>query len=509
MFYLYNIKKILITTALCGLAGCTVGPDFKKPEPPPVDTYTETPLPEKTIDSPIKGGEAQHFHIDSPIEAQWWELYHSEELNALIKRGIENSPDLKTAEATYRQAQEELRALTGELYFPVVGLEAFGGREQLSAFDSLEGSPGETLADFPIQQLSLYNVDVNVSYVLDVFGGNRRAIESLRAEVDVERYELDATYIALTANIVTSAVAEAALRAEISATNEIIAKAESFLEVMQKQYKVGSISNIEILNQQTVLAQARASLPPLENELAQTRHALSVLVGGFPGDGKLPEFHLDSLHLPTDLPVSLPSTLIQQRPDIRVAEALLHQATADIGVATANLLPTFPIEAAYGVNSDTLNNFFNANDIFWNWQAGVLQTVFNGGALRAQKRAAIAAFEAASAQYNLAVLTGLQNVADTLSALESDARTLHETVTAENAAKEMMELAKKQYAGGSLSYLELLAVETAYQETYIERIDAQAARYADTAALFQALGGLWWTDDEDEDENQDDDDKNK
>jgi NodT family efflux transporter outer membrane factor (OMF) lipoprotein len=491
---LLDIRKTLcMLPILSGLTGCMVGPDFLKPEAPATDTYTAEPLPPKTQATPeLKGGAAQVFKTGVDIPHEWWELFKSPELNALIDRGIENSPDLQTAQATLLQVQEELSALTGELMYPSIGLDLFAGREQLSSLDSLEGSPGETLADFPTQQLSLYNANVEVDYVLDIFGGNRRAIESLRAAVDYQAYQVEATYIALTANIVTTAIAEAALRAEIEATEEIIYHESSLLDLIDRNYQIGSSSRIAVLAQETELAQTRAELPPLQNELAQTRHALSVLVGGYPSDEDIPKFRLDMLHLPEELPLSIPSQLVRQRPDIRAAEALLHQATADIGVATANLLPSFPITASYGVNSDTLDNFFNVNNINWNWQADVLQTVFNGGALWAQRRSAIAAFEAAFAQYNLAVLIGLQNVADTLTALEYDSRTLQDTAMAEEAARELMMITERQYKNGSLNYLDLIYAQTAYQETYIDRINAEAARYADTAALFQALGGGWW-----------------
>lgn len=372
-----------------------------------------------------------------------------------------------------------------------MGLEADAGRERLSAFDSLEGSPGETLSDFPPQLLSVYNTNVDVFYVLDVFGGNRRAIEALRAGVNVEVYELTATYLTLTSNIVTTAILEGALRAQIQATKEIIDHETKMLEIVQKRYQTGAIPRLDVVTQELTVAQTSATLPPLENELAQTRHALAILVGDYPGS-VLPEFHLDDLHLPHELPVSVPSELINQRPDIKAAEALLHQASAQIGVATANLLPTFPITASYGVNSNTLSDFFNTNNIYWDWQASVLQPIFNGGALLAQKRAAVAGFEAAFAEYQVAVLTGLQNVADSLTALESDALVLEKTVAAENAAKEIMDITHIKYKTGSANYIDILFAETVYRQTYIERIIAQAARYADTAALFQALGGGWW-----------------
>ncbi len=487
-------KRILLYIPLIGLAGCMVGPDFKKPDPPKTHTYTEEPLPAQTIETQgLSSGHAQVFKLGKDIPQKWWELYESPKLNELIIHGLKNSPDLKAAKATLKTAQADLQALIGATLYPNVGLELDAGREQLSAFDSLEGSPGATLSDFPVQLLDLYNANVTVSYVFDVFGGNRRAIENLKAGVDYERYQLKATYLALTSNIVTTAILEGALRAQIKATEDIIQEETKLLDIIQKQYQIGSISQFEVLAQETVLAQTRETLPTLETQLAQTRHALAVLVGDYPGSKKLPKFYLDDLHLPHELPVSVPSQLINQRPDIQAAQALLHQANANVGIATANLLPTFPIVANYGANSDTLSDFFNSNNIYWDWQASVLQPIFAGGSLKSQKKSAVEQFKVALAEYEATVLAGLQNVADSLTALENDAKALHESAAAEKAARETLTLTEKQFALGAVNYLDLIFAQSAYQETYLDRINAEASRYADTAALFLALGGPWWS----------------
>jgi len=475
------------------ITACTVGPDFKSPDPPPVKEYNEKPLPEKTVaTTKVHGGAAQTFNWGEKIPAEWWELFHSHELNSLIEQGFKNSPDLRSAVATLREGEEQLKALVGETQYPSVGLDVFGGREQLSAFDSLQGTPGQTLADFPVQLLSVYNANVNVAYVLDIFGGNRRMIEALKAQVEYQQYTVEAVYLTLAANIATTAIMEASLRGQIKATRAIIALQKNLVELTRKQFKIGTVTDLDIYAQETALAQVQAQLPPLETELAQTRHALAVLIGAYPSNADLPHFQLTDLHLPTDLPVSVPSTLVKQRPDIRAAEALLHQATANIGVATANLLPSFPITASYGANSDTLNNFFNANNIAWNWQANVLQTVFNGGALVAERRAAIDAFEAAFADYHSAVLMGLQNVADSLIALDMDAHELKETAQAEKLGKQTLDLVQKQFKLGGANYLNVLSAEMQYQQALMSRVIAEAARFADTVALFQSLGGGWW-----------------
>jgi len=475
------------------ISACTVGPDFKSPAPPAVERYNEEPIPKETIATAnVHGGAAQRFNLGEEIPAEWWELFHSHELNALIAHGFKNSPDLQSAVANLREGEEQLKALIGSTMYPSVDLDIFGGREQLSALDSLEGTPGSVLSDFPVQLLSIYNTNVSVAYVLDVFGGNRRAIESLKAQVDYQLYAVEAVYLTLAGNIATSAIMEASLRGQIKATKAVIELEEKQLDLMRKQRKIGSITDLDIYAQETALAQARALLPPLETNLAQTRHALAVLVGDYPGNAKLPHFELEDLHLPTDLPISVPSTLVKQRPDIRGAEALLHQASANIGVATANLLPSFPITASYGPNSDTLSNFFNASNIAWDWQVNALQTVFNGGALIAERRAAIDAFEAAFADYQSAVLMGLQNVADSLIALDMDAQELKEDAETEKLAKATLDLVQKQYKIGGADYLQVINAEMQYQQAVVDRVTAEAARYADTVALFQSLGGGWW-----------------
>jgi NodT family efflux transporter outer membrane factor (OMF) lipoprotein len=262
------------------------------------------------------------------------------------------------------------------------------------------------------------------------------------------------------------------------------------------------VTELDVLAQETALAQAAATLPPLEASLAQTRHALAVLIGLYPGDNSLPHFELDDLQLPQEIPVSLPSELVRQRPDIRAAEALLHQASAEIGVATANMLPTFPIVGSYGPFSNSLSDFFGKNNIAWSWELDILQPIFNGGALYAERQAALASFKAAFAEYESAVLTGLQNVADSLSALDNDAKELKETALAAKSAKRSWLLTQKQYKLGGATYLDVIVAELAYQQTSIALIIAQSARFADTAALFQSLGGTLW-DEEDENEVND------
>jgi len=334
---------------------------------------------------------------------------------------------------------------------------------------------------------------VNVSYTLDLFGGARRELEALQSQVDFQRFQLEAAYLTITSNIVTTAVREALLRAQLSATQEIISAEARQLDIIEMQFQLGGAARSDVLAQRTQLAQTRATLPPLQMALAQTRHLLAVLMGRLPSEAvNLPQFTLDGLQLPIELPVSLPSSLVRQRPDVRASEALLHAANAEIGVATANLYPQLTLTGSYGSESSTAATLFRSGSAVWSLSGGLLFPLFHGGELNAKRRAAVAVFDQASAQYRQTVLQAFQNVADVLRALEADANALKAQSDAAASARDLLELTQKQFQLGSVSYLSLLNAERAYQQTRISLVQAQAARFSDTAALFQALGGGWW-----------------
>jgi NodT family efflux transporter outer membrane factor (OMF) lipoprotein len=465
-------------------AACTVGPDFHKPEAPGVNSYTPAPLPEETAAASVEGGEAQRFAFGMEIPGQWWTLFHSEALDRLIRSALEKSPTLAAARAALRQARENLAAQSGVVLFPSVDTQGSVTREKFSGASF--GQPGQGTI------LTLYNASVNVSYTLDVFGGGRRELEALRALVDYQSFQLEAAYITLTSNIVTAAVKEASLRSQIRATREIISSQEKQLDIVGQQYRLGGASFADVLAQKAQLAQTKATLPPLEKDLAQTRHLLAILTGALPAEADLPEFFLDELRLPRELPVSLPSLLVRQRPDIRASEALLHQASAQVGVATANLYPQITLTGNYGSETTKLSSLFGQGTSVWNLTAGLLQPIFHGGELIAKRSAAEAAYDQASAQYRETVLQAFQNVADVLRALDSDAVALTAQAEAESAAADTMALTEKQFGLGAVNYLSLLNAERQYQQSKVLRIQAQAQRFADTAALFQALGGGWW-----------------
>jgi len=480
-------KGLLIALILSNsLTGCMVGPDFQTPAAPKTTSYTETPLPAKSVSTPAAGsaGQSQQFLLGQDVSAEWWTLFRSPQLNALIQEGLVNSPNLAAAMSTLQQSQENLRALIGSTMVPGIDGQASGGRQSFS---------GSTLGSDGVNNVfNLYNASVNISYTLDAFGGLRRQIEASRAEVNYEQYQLEAAYLTLTANITTTAIQAASLKAQIKATNELIQSHQQQLKIVQRQFILGGVSKADVLSQVTQLAQTQASLPPLETSLAQTRNALATLVGRFPSDADIPQFDLDKLQLPTRIPVSLPSALVQQRPDIQASQALLHQASANVGVATANLLPQITLSGSYGGSSNQLNQLLGPNARAWNYTGGLTQPIFNGGSLLAQKRAAVDAYNVANAQYRQTVLQAFQNVADTLEALDNDAKTLQVQKRAEVAAHDSLALTQTQFELGGVSYLSLLNAEQQYQEAKISTIQAKATRYADTAALFQALGGGWW-----------------
>jgi NodT family efflux transporter outer membrane factor (OMF) lipoprotein len=466
------------------LAGCMVGPDYHSPSAPATDTYTSTPLPEQTASSPGAAGLPQRFAPGQDIPAAWWSLFHCEPLDTLIREAFANSPNVAAAQAALRQSRETYIAQAGGTLLPSVDAQLGATREKLNGIAF--GEPGLT------EEFNLYNASVNVSYKLDVFGGTRRELEALHAQVDYQQYQLQAAYLAMSANIVTAAVKEASLRAQIDATERIATEEDEQLAVLSKQFDLGGVSRTAVLAQQTLLAQTRATLPPLQQQLDQARHQLAVLAGKLPSDATLPEFRLAMFSLPVTLPVSLPSALVRQRPDILAADAVLHQASAQVGVATAAMYPQITLSASYGAESLTPAQLFRAGSTIWSLGGSLLQPLFHGGQLSAQKRAAEAAYEQADAQYRETVLLAFQNVADSLRALDHDATGLKAQNDAWHAASDSLDLTRGQYRVGGVSYLALLDAQRQYQQTVVSLAQAQASRYADTAALFQALGGGWW-----------------
>ena len=478
------MRVYLSSSVVLLLAGCAFGPDFHKPAAPKVTAYTPKPMPETASVTNILGGAAQRFVTATNIPGDWWTLFHSRPLNELIERALTNSPDVKSAQAALDIARENVLAQRGA-YWPSINGSFAAGRHKTSG----EIAPVPNNNDL---YYSLYTPQVSVSYVPDVFGLNRRTVESLKAQQEQARFALAATHITLSANVVSAAIQEASLRAQIEATRELIAVSTNMVQVLRNQFANGYANRLDVAAQEAQLAQMQAMLPPLRKQLAQQRDLLAALAGGFP-DEELPErFELASLRLPEELPLSLPSQLVEQRPDVRQAEENLHAACAQIGIARANRFPTITLTADAGTMALEAGKIFAGGAGFWDLGAGIAQPIFEGGALMHKERAARAAYAQAAEQYRGTVITAFQNVADTLHALQEDAAALSAAAAAKSAAGVTLDLAKKQFQSGYANYLALLNAEQAYQQAVINLVQAQASRYSDTAALFQALGGGWW-----------------
>ena len=477
-------RAVLFATAAVVLGGCAVGPDFKRPAEPKSERYTAEALPPQTTASEGVAGAAQTYVPSGDISAQWWTLFQSEKLNALVEQALKGSPDVAAAQAALRQAHENVLAQQGAL-LPQIDANLSGTRQKISGAAFGQPEAGSTI-------YSLFNATASVSYTLDIWGGVRRGVEAQRAQAEYENFQLEATYLALTANVVTTAIQEASLRAQIEATEQIIAADRKQLATVQRQLTLGGVSRLDVLTQQTELAHQMAGLPPLVKQLQQNRDLLAVLLGQTPDQPLEAQFQLDDLTLPESLPVSVPARLVEQRPDVRAREALLHQASAEIGVATANLLPQLTLTGDYGGTSTKFSDLFKGGSNVWSAGAGLTQPIFHGGELLHRKRAAVAAYDQAAAEYRGTVLTAMRNVADALYALNADAEALNEQNLAAQAAADTLKVSRSRYTAGSISSLDLLVVARAYQQARIAQLQAQAARYADTAALFQALGGGWW-----------------
>lgn len=459
------------------LGACAVGPDFKSPAAPAVTSYGATPPVSQTAATPVAGGEAQRFVAGAAVPTRWWRLYGSTKLDALVERAFAANPDVEAAQATLRQAQQTLIATHANL-LPFVDANLSAKRQQFSS--AAFGGSGTSI-------FNLYNASVDLSYGIDVFGGVRRYYEGQLAQTDLQRYAVAATYQTLAANVVTAAIQEASLRAQIEATRAIIDSQQRQLGVIERQFQLGAVSNSDVLSARSELASTRATLPPQEQQLDQIRNQLAVYEGKLPGERQDTDFSLDELHLPQSVPVSLPSELVRQRPDVQQAEAQLHAASAQIGVAIANRLPKITLSASYGSTATSTGALFD--DMIWNVGAGITQPLFHAGELAAKQRAAQAAYDAAAAQYRKAVLLAFQNVADSLRVLDKDAAVLQAQYEATSAAKESLRIADLQFKLGATNYLNLLTAQRQVQQTQIAYLQALAARQADTAALFQALGG--------------------
>jgi NodT family efflux transporter outer membrane factor (OMF) lipoprotein len=471
------------------LTGCEVGPDFHPPAAPVDAGYTAAALPARIAGAPIAAGDDQALRVGQDISGQWWTLFRSPELTALIDQALRHNPSLAAAQATLLQARETARVQQGGL-FPAIAA-AFGVTHEQTSAASF-GPVGAAEGGVPTGPYDLFNATINVSYTLDVWGGIRRGVEQAQAQAEYQRYVLEATYLTLTSNIVAAAVAEASLRAQIAETEKVVTAEQEGLRIIQAQLDAGAVTRAEVLQQQAQLQTTLATLPPLRSQLAQERNLLASYVGAFPNQFAEPVFLLATLQLPTALPVSLPSALVAQRPDIREGEAQLHALTAAVGVATSNMLPQVALTGSVGSQALKLGSLFSGGTLAYSLAAQATQAVFQGGALVHQRRAAVAAMQAAAANYQATVLNAFANVADALQALEYDATALQVARDAADSASASLGLLQVQFKAGAVNYLSVLTAQQTAQTALVTLARAQAARYADTVALFAALGGGWW-----------------
>ncbi len=474
-----HLRKSALLLLIAGLAGCAAGPDFKRPAAPEVGDYTATPVFAQTESATARLGESQRLVAGMEVDAQWWRSLKSPKLDALIESALTASPSLAAARATLRQAQELHAAQAGSTRYPQV--DAGLGAQRQRTSPSAQGQEGDA------QIFSLYNASVGVRYNLDLAGGNRRALEALAARTDFRRHEVEAARLTLAGNIATAAITRARLAAQVEATAAILQAWEEQVRIARERVRLGQAAADEVLALQIPAEQARAELPALRKQMQQTEHLLAVLAGRAPAAGGIPEFRLADFTLPAELPLVVPSELVRRRPDIRASEALLHAANAEYGVAVAKLYPQLNLSASLGSQALTTGALFGGGSAVWSLVGQLTQPLFNPG-LPAEKRAALAAFDAAAANYQGVVLEALRDVADALRAIENDAQALAALAVAEEAAWGSLQSVERQYQLGAASYVQLLIAQQQAQQTRLGLAAAQAQRLTDSVALYQAAG---------------------
>ena len=506
---LAGCAALLATLLATLLSGCAVGPEYARPTLPESVAFSPAPLPPVTASTPLTGGAAQRFVLAQDIRADWWGLFRSPALNTLIERAFAANPSVEAAQAALRVAQENVYAQRG-FFYPTVqggysasrtklagnlGGNSPGVQEDGSVISTTTNPSASQGGSAPFNAPVIYNfhtAQLSVGYVPDVFGGNRRQFESLQAQTELQQLQVEATYLTLASNVVAAAIQDALLRQQIATTRALVDASASALDIVRRQHVAGLVSRLDVANQQTALAQARQLLAPLQKQFEQNRNLLRALVGGVQ-DRELPEaFVLSALVLPEDLPLSLPSQVVERRPDIRAAEAQLKASSALIGVAQANRLPQFSIEATAGGAAARLVNLFGPGGRSFNLAANIALPIFDGGTLRHRARAAEENFKQAAAQYQSTVITAFQNVADTLQAIYADANAQQAAAEVHTAAQAALALTERQHALGYIDRLVLINAQRTVQQATLDLAQAQAARLGDTAALFQALGGGWW-----------------
>ena len=462
------------------LGGCAVGPDFHRPAAPEADRYSAEPLPAATV---VAQERAQRFSTGTALVADWWQLFNSAPLDAVVKQAIANNPTLQASESSLRQSQSNLRAGYG-VFFPQVGGQADAVRER--------STPAVAGLKTPSTVFNLITLSGTVIYALDLFGGERRTVEGLKAQTDYQRDLTDAAYLSLSANVVNSIIARAGYLAEVRATEQLIELQTEQLRATEVQVRAGMAAYSDELSLQSLIASNQAALAPLQQKVSQTEGLLATLEGVVPSKVTLPAIDLSDLTLPTDLPLSLPSDLVHQRPDILASEAQLHAASANIGVATAAMFPSIALSATYGTAGSGLDTLSAPMGRFWSVGPSATIPLFQGARLWYGRKAAIAAYQSAQANYRQAVLDAFAQVGDSLKALEHDAQALRAQGEAQRAAGEALKLVQVNYRAGLAAYTDVWVADVQLHQASIGYLQALAQRYQDTVALFVALGGGWW-----------------
>ena len=468
---------LMLSVPALVLAGCSIGPRFHAPKAPSARTYTPHPHPKTTVRAGGSAGASQRFVPGMAVSARWWTSFRSQDLDRLVARGLRHSETLKAAVARLRQARATVDADEG-IFYPQLNGDLGAGRQQAGASPHVPGNI-----------YSLFTGGLSVSYYPDIFGANRLVYRSAEAQAQYQRDQMLAARLTLVGNIANTAIQAAADRTEISATRSIIHSEKVLLDLTRLQYKAGSVTYLAVVNQKSQLATSRAQLPPLEQQLAVARYTLATLVGEFPSQWRPLHLHLRNLHLPTSLPVSLPSVLLEQRPDIRAALQQMRYANATIGIADAQFYPTVQLTASFGQHSLQLDRFFSPASNVWSIAGSLLAPIFHGGTLRAQRQEAIDLYAEMLADYRQTVLGAFQQVATSLRALSHDARTLKAERSAYASAREALDLARTSYKAGAIDSLQLLVDEAQYSQARIAYVRAKAQRYLDTVGLYTALGG--------------------
>ena len=461
-----------------GLSGCAVGPDFQAPAAPATGQY----LPQALSATPVAQGLSQRFDETADLPTDWWRLFKSPELDALMQRALQRNPGLQAAQASLLRSQESLQAGYG-VFFPQVSLGLDARRQQTAPIQQGLLSPG---ALFNVATLGL-----SVGYALDLFGQQRRNVEGLQAQAEQQHQLTRAAYLSLSANVVNTAIARAAYEAQWEATRDLVALQQTQIQLTEVQVRAGTAAPASLLALASPLASNQAALAALRQKVDQSEHLLSTLVGDEPAAPALPAPRLASLQLPQRLPLRLPSELVRRRPDILAAEAVAHQASAAVGVATALMLPSVSLGATAGNAARSPGQLLGGSETYWSIGPSVSLPVFQGGSQWHGREAARANLDQALASYRQTVLSALAQVADTLSALGHDAQALDSQERAWQAAADYLQQAQASTQAGLGSHLDVLAAQQQFQQASIARLQAVAQRQQDTVALLAALGGGW------------------